>query len=261
MIDTAHVYSGGDSERAIGGALRRTPRGRGRDEGRLPRRAAARRRFARRSRRASAPADRHHRPLLPAPRRSGDAAGGEPRGDRGVPRRGEGSGTSASPRSAWNRSSAAREVVPIAAVQNHYNLARARSRRRRRPLRSEGIVFVPYFPLQGGGLAALAEVAAAPRRVAASRSRSPGCCGARRDPADPGHALDRAPAGEPRGARDRAHRRGVRGALLAGLARLDDLQERHLVVLHRCRLPRSRDFLAKARRLAFARLHRLLVLP
>jgi hypothetical protein len=47
----------------------------------------------------------------------------------------------------------------------------------------------------------------------------------------------------------------------AGLVRLDDLEERHLVVLDRRGLTRSRDFLANARRLAFARVHRALVLP
>jgi pyridoxine 4-dehydrogenase len=53
----------------------------------------------------------------------------------------------------------ARQVVPIAAVQNHYNV----SERRRDDVvdycAAEGIVFVPYFPLHGDGGPALAEIA------------------------------------------------------------------------------------------------------
>jgi pyridoxine 4-dehydrogenase len=54
---------------------------------------------------------------------------------------------------------AARAVVPITAVQNHYNL----DERRWDPVidhcAAEGIVFVPYYPLEGGG-AAVDEIAA-----------------------------------------------------------------------------------------------------
>jgi pyridoxine 4-dehydrogenase len=53
----------------------------------------------------------------------------------------------------------ARRVVPIAAVQNRYNL----SERKYDPVvdycATEGIVFVPFFPLRGDGGAALAEIA------------------------------------------------------------------------------------------------------
>jgi pyridoxine 4-dehydrogenase len=52
----------------------------------------------------------------------------------------------------------ARQVLPIAAVQNHYNL----SERKYEPVvdycTSEDIVFVPFFPLRGVGSGALAEI-------------------------------------------------------------------------------------------------------
>jgi pyridoxine 4-dehydrogenase len=53
----------------------------------------------------------------------------------------------------------AREVVPIAAVQNHYNL----SERKHEPVvdhcADQGLIFVPYFPLRGDGGPALAGIA------------------------------------------------------------------------------------------------------
>ena len=60
----------------------------------------------------------------------------------------------------------ARRVVPITAVQNHYNL----SQRRHDPVvdycAAEGIVFVPFYPLGVDGSPALVEIA---RRRGASR--------------------------------------------------------------------------------------------
>jgi pyridoxine 4-dehydrogenase len=52
----------------------------------------------------------------------------------------------------------ARDVVPIAAVQNLYNLSDRRSDEVVDYCAAEEIVFVPYFPLRGGG-AALAKIA------------------------------------------------------------------------------------------------------
>jgi pyridoxine 4-dehydrogenase len=60
----------------------------------------------------------------------------------------------------------ARRIVPIAAVQNHYNLTERRHEDVVDYCAAEGIVFVPYFPLRGGGRRALAQ-------VADSRSASP----------------------------------------------------------------------------------------
>lgn len=53
----------------------------------------------------------------------------------------------------------ARRVVPIAAVQNHYNLSERKYEEVVDYCADEGIVFVPFFPLSGDGGAALAEIA------------------------------------------------------------------------------------------------------
>jgi pyridoxine 4-dehydrogenase len=64
----------------------------------------------------------------------------------------------------------AREVVPIVAVQNHYNLSERADEKVVDHCAAEGIVFVPYFPLRGDGGPALAEIArrhgATPAQVA-----------------------------------------------------------------------------------------------
>jgi pyridoxine 4-dehydrogenase len=54
----------------------------------------------------------------------------------------------------------ARGVVPIAAVQNHYNLAERKHEAVVDYCERENIVFVPYFPLRGVGGRVLAEIAA-----------------------------------------------------------------------------------------------------
>ena len=61
-----------------------------------------------------------------------------------------------------------REVVPIAAVQNHYNLSERTYEDVVDYCAGEGIVFVPYFPLRAGGGRALDEIAA---RRRASRAQ------------------------------------------------------------------------------------------
>jgi pyridoxine 4-dehydrogenase len=53
----------------------------------------------------------------------------------------------------------ARQVVPIAAVQNHYNLSERRHEEVVDYCAEAGIVFVPYFPLRGDGGRPLAEIA------------------------------------------------------------------------------------------------------
>ncbi|MGH7689075.1 MAG: aldo/keto reductase, partial [Gemmatimonadaceae bacterium] len=53
----------------------------------------------------------------------------------------------------------ARSVVPIAAVQNHYNLAERKHESVVDYCTVEGIVCVPYFPLHGDPTAALREIA------------------------------------------------------------------------------------------------------
>ena len=54
----------------------------------------------------------------------------------------------------------AREVVPIAAVQNRYNVSERSHDDIVDYCAREGIVFVPYFPLRGTGGGGLAEIAA-----------------------------------------------------------------------------------------------------
>jgi pyridoxine 4-dehydrogenase len=53
----------------------------------------------------------------------------------------------------------ARQVAPITAVQNHYNLSERRHEEVVDYCAEEGIVFVPYFPLRGDGGPPLAEIA------------------------------------------------------------------------------------------------------
>ena len=73
----------------------------------------------------------------------------------------------------------AREVVPIAAVQNHYNLAERSYEDVVEHCEAEGIVFVPYFPLRDDGGRPVAEIAqrhgATPAQVSLAwlLSRSP----------------------------------------------------------------------------------------
>jgi len=62
----------------------------------------------------------------------------------------------------------ARRVVPITAVQNHYNLSERRHDDVVDYCAREGIVFVPYFPLRGDGGPALADIA---RRRRATRAQ------------------------------------------------------------------------------------------
>jgi pyridoxine 4-dehydrogenase len=65
---------------------------------------------------------------------------------------------------------AAREVVPIAAVQNHYNLAERSSDEVIDYCEENGIVFVPYYPLRFDAPPGLAEIAerqqASPAQIA-----------------------------------------------------------------------------------------------
>jgi pyridoxine 4-dehydrogenase len=53
----------------------------------------------------------------------------------------------------------AREVVPIAAVQNEYNLAERRHEEVVDHCTAEGIVFVPFYPLRAGGPPAVERIA------------------------------------------------------------------------------------------------------
>jgi aryl-alcohol dehydrogenase-like predicted oxidoreductase len=61
----------------------------------------------------------------------------------------------------------ARELLPITAVQNHFNLSERRHEEVVDHCTREGIVFVPFYPLKGGTAPAVAEIAA--RRGATER--------------------------------------------------------------------------------------------
>jgi pyridoxine 4-dehydrogenase len=54
----------------------------------------------------------------------------------------------------------ARELLPIAAVQNHYNLSERKDEQVVDYCTREGIVFVPFYPLKGSAGPAAAEIAA-----------------------------------------------------------------------------------------------------
>ena len=64
----------------------------------------------------------------------------------------------------------ARKVVPIAVVQNHYNLSERKYDSVVDYCAEENIVFIPFFPLRGNGGGALIEIAerhaASPRQIA-----------------------------------------------------------------------------------------------
>jgi len=94
----------------------------------------------------------------------------------------------------------ARQVVPIAAVQNRYNLADRGHDDVIDYCEREGIAFVPYYPLREGQRAGRR----APRRAGEHGQAGLAAATLARRLSHSGHALDRAPAGEPRGARARA---------------------------------------------------------
>jgi pyridoxine 4-dehydrogenase len=159
MIDTAHVYTGGDSERAIGEALSPKPErvvvatkggysGKGSPE-------ALREQIEQslESLRTDA-IDLYylHRVDPETPLEESLGAIAEYR-DAGKIRE---VGISAVD---LDQVEVARRVVPIAAVQNHYNVAERGSDDVIDYCEENGIVFVPYYPLKGGGLPELGEIA------------------------------------------------------------------------------------------------------
>jgi pyridoxine 4-dehydrogenase len=159
MIDTAHVYSGGDSERAIGEALSPKPDGlvvatKGGYSGNGS--VAALRAQIEQSleslRTEAIDLYYLHRvdPETPLEESLGVIA--EYR-DAGKIKEVGISAVSV------EQVEAARKVVPIAAVQNHYNVAERDSDDVLDHCEENDIVFVPYYPLKGGGPPALEQVA------------------------------------------------------------------------------------------------------
>jgi hypothetical protein len=170
LIDTAHVYSGGDSERTIGEALSPATDGlvvatKGGYTG-----SASREELRRQIEQSLASLrtdsiDLHylHRvhPETPLEESLGTIA--EYRDEGKIKE----IGISAVE---VEQIEAARQIVPIAAVQNHYNLAERDSDDVVDYCEENDIVFVPYYPLKGDGPPALSEVAeshdASPEQIA-----------------------------------------------------------------------------------------------
>ena len=160
LIDTAHTYTRGESEETIGAALSPIPAGQvvatkggyAAGDGRPEVLRAQIEESLRRLRTDSIPLYYLHRVHPDTPLEDSLAAIKEYR-DRGTIRH---VGLS---QVGIDQIERAREVVPIAAVQNHYNLSERAYDDVVDHCAAEGIVFVPYFPLHGDGGRPLAEIA------------------------------------------------------------------------------------------------------
>jgi pyridoxine 4-dehydrogenase len=163
LIDTAHVYTDGESEVAIGAALSPAPPGgpvvatkggyAGAGRGRPEVLGAEIEESLRRLRRDSIDLYYLHRVDPATPLEESLGAIDEYRKEGKVRL----IGISAVEIDEIER---ARQVVPVAAVQNHYSLSERRHEDEVDYCAREGIVFVPYFPLRGGDSPELAEIAA-----------------------------------------------------------------------------------------------------
>jgi pyridoxine 4-dehydrogenase len=159
VIDTAHTYGGGESEATIGAALSPLPadvvvatKG-GWDDGRPQAIRAQIEESLRRLRTDSIALYYLHRPDPKVPIEE----------SLGVIREGRDSGKIRHvgvSNVGVEEIERARQVVPVAAVQNHYSLSERKHEDVLEYCTREGIVFVPYFPLRGvdgRALGALAE--------------------------------------------------------------------------------------------------------
>jgi aryl-alcohol dehydrogenase-like predicted oxidoreductase len=162
MIDTAHSYTGGQSEETIGEALSPFPQGcvvatkgggGGSGSGRPEVLSAELEESLRRLKTDIIPLYYLHRVDPKTPIEESLAAI-KVYQDRGIIRH---VGISQVDIDQIER---ARRVLPIAAVQNHYNLSERKHEKVVDYCASEGIVFVPFFPLRGQGGAPLTEIAA-----------------------------------------------------------------------------------------------------
>jgi len=159
LIDTAHTYAGGQSEETIGAALSSVPNGcivatKGGWNGARPDVLRAEiEESLRRLRTDNIGLYYLHRPDPQTSLEESLAAIVEYR-DRGKIRHVGVSNVDV------DQIERAREVVPIAAVENRFSLADRTHDAVVDYCAAEGIVFVPYFPLRGVGSPALAEIAA-----------------------------------------------------------------------------------------------------
>jgi pyridoxine 4-dehydrogenase len=161
MIDTAHTYTGGQSEEVIGAALTPAPEGcivatkgggGGPGRGHPEMLRAEIEESLRRLRTDRIELYYLHRVDPETPLEESLASINENR-ERGKIRH---DGLSSVNIEQIKR---ARQAVPIAAVQNHYNLSERKDEAVVDYCAREQIVFVPYFPLRGMGRPALAEIA------------------------------------------------------------------------------------------------------
>jgi pyridoxine 4-dehydrogenase len=167
-IDTAHLYSGGDSERALGEALAdvseevlvATKGGYRPGEGR-PEVLSAQIEQSLRSLRTDAIGLYYLHRVDPETPLEESLGAIRAHVDRGVIRH---VGVSEVGIEQIER---ARRIVPIAAVQNRYNLAERQHDQVIDFCQREGIAFVPYFPLRGRGGPGLADAA---RRLGVSEN-------------------------------------------------------------------------------------------
>jgi pyridoxine 4-dehydrogenase len=157
-VDTAHLYTGGESEAAIGaasadGALVATKGGYNAGEGAPEVLSAQIEESLRRLGTDSIELYYLHRVDPQTPLGTSLATIAEHR-DRGAIRH---VGLSEVGIEQIER---ARELLPITAVQNHFNLSERRHEEVVDYCTREGIVFVPFYPLKGGAGPAAAEIAA-----------------------------------------------------------------------------------------------------
>jgi pyridoxine 4-dehydrogenase len=161
LIDTAHLYTGGQSEETIGEALSPFPEGcivatkggfGGAGHGRPEVLRAELEESLRRLRTDSISLYYLHRVDPQTPIEESLATIKEYR-DQGKVRH---VGIS---EAGIDQIERARRVLPITALQNHYNLSERKYDGVVDYCAAEGIVFVPFFPLRGSGGAALTEIA------------------------------------------------------------------------------------------------------
>ena len=156
LVDTAHVYTGGESEAAVGAAspdcVVATKGGYGEGKGRPEALSAQIEESLRRLRTDAIDLYYLHRVDPETPLEESLGAIKEHR-DRGSIRHVGLSKVSV------EQIEAARQVVPIAAVQNEYNLSERAHEEVVDHCAENGIVFVPYYPLAADGGPAAAEIA------------------------------------------------------------------------------------------------------
>src|SRR3989440_1886670 len=161
LIDTAHVYTSGQSEETIGAALSQSPEGcivatkggYGTGNGRPEVLSAQIEESLRRLQTDNIGLYYLHKVDPETPLEDSLGVIKEYK-DRGRIRHVGGSNVSV------EQIEQAKQIVPVAAVQNHYNLAERTHEDVVDYCADNGIVFVPYFPLRADGGPAAAEIAA-----------------------------------------------------------------------------------------------------